>query len=648
MAQDHQADRIVANYLKNRGYQQTEAALRKEAPGTAAGQAGSSSSNAWAPRNGAKVSIPDYILFHNENEANNPSGYQQSYGRLRKWIDNSIDRYKLELRRVLFPIFVHAYLDLVERGLREHAKNFMEAFKADHVELHNQDVLRLSAVTEPQHVAENEVAQNYKSSSFHLRMSQYCFELLLSFLQDNKFMLILRIVNEHVSIRIDALEADASDNEGDIAAEGDGSGDKSTDSQIEFQTITKLQLGKLPPDQPFYAEMERQIKLEQPPDAAELLNEIEKVKQEPRVDAPSILYPPRKLLDIPAAINELREVRNRVHITAQTPVSICAYTFHNTYGDLQTLTISPDASKVAAGFRDSFIRMWHLDAHERHGMNPGPRSQVDKAPKESPAIRRLIGHTGPVYATSFSADQRYLVSSSEDQTARLWSLDTMSNVVVYKGHNYPVWDASFSQQGWYFATASHDKTARLWSCDHIYPLRIFVGHLADVDTVRFHPNGAYILTGSSDRTARLWNVQSGNCVRSFRGHHGSVQTVAFAPDGRTIATAGDDRAIMLWDLSSGKRIKKMIGHTDMIYSLEFSQDGAILASGGADNTVRIWDVKKADTKEIGGVKRNAQGNIIQRPPQSLVSTYPTKQTPIYSLRFTRSNILIAMGAFTVG
>ncbi|RKO86930.1 WD40-repeat-containing domain protein, partial [Blyttiomyces helicus] len=94
--------------------------------------------------------------------------------------------------------------------------------------------------------------------------------------------------------------------------------------------------------------------------------------------------------------------------------------------------------------------------------------------------KRLVGHSGPVYGVSFSSN-KYLVSCSEDKTARLWSLETMSNIVCYKGHNYPVWDVDFSPEGIYFATASHDKTARLWTCDHIYPLRMFVGHLSDVD-----------------------------------------------------------------------------------------------------------------------------------------------------------------------
>lgn len=104
---------------------------------------------------------------------------------------------------------------------------------------------------------------------------------------------------------------------------------------------------------------------------------------------------------------------------------------------------------------------------------------------DATSSRKLIGHAGPVYGVNFSPDGKYLLSCSEDRTARLWSLDTYTALVSYKGHSQPVWDAAFGPYGHYFATASHDQTARLWSCDHIYPLRIFAGHLSDVDVSEY-------------------------------------------------------------------------------------------------------------------------------------------------------------------
>jgi transcription initiation factor TFIID subunit 5 len=32
-----------------------------------------------------EASIPEFVLFYNEAEANNPTAYEQSYGVIRKW-----------------------------------------------------------------------------------------------------------------------------------------------------------------------------------------------------------------------------------------------------------------------------------------------------------------------------------------------------------------------------------------------------------------------------------------------------------------------------------------------------------------------------------------------------------------------------------
>lgn len=125
-------------------------------------------------------------------------------------------------------------------------------------------------------------------------------------------------------------------------------------------------------------------------------------------------------------------------------------------------------------------------AHDRADCCPAASLRRIKE-KGGSATRKLIGHSGPVYSVAFdphsgsAAPPRYLLSASADATARLWSLDTMTNVVAYRGHQNPVWDVQWSPLGIYFATASRDRTARLWSTDRSATLRVYAGHLSDVD-----------------------------------------------------------------------------------------------------------------------------------------------------------------------
>jgi transcription initiation factor TFIID subunit 5 len=59
----------------------------------------------------------------------------------------------------------------------------------------------LSTITDALHLSDNELVVNYQSTKYGLIMSKYSFELLLCFLQDNKFMLILRLMNQHITIQ---------------------------------------------------------------------------------------------------------------------------------------------------------------------------------------------------------------------------------------------------------------------------------------------------------------------------------------------------------------------------------------------------------------------------------------------------------------
>ncbi|KAF9101390.1 Transcription initiation factor TFIID subunit 5 [Mortierella sp. GBA35] len=697
-----EVDRIVLNYLNQKGYKQTELALKREANLlTLEEQAAALAAKDNKDATGAAIPGQPAPPAHDKAEMGDPEAYDQAYSSLRRWIENSLDLYKPELMSILFPLFLHSYLNLVNRGLKDQASKFMESYRSDHLEMHSQDIARLATITDAQHIKENELAQMYKTNKYHLRMAPVSSELLIAFLEDNKFFVLLQIVNQHVTVQVGA--ANAGEDEV-IGIAGHGTHQLATFNQ------QSVMLGQMPPDAAFREQVEQSLKEEEALAGGDtimngetptsLLEEYKKVKTEAGIDSPSrddVPLPPFKGSDIQAEIEALRDSRKRVALGPSSLPSICAYTFHNAQENINCVAVSEDTTMMAAGFSESYVRLWSLNGEKLRGFrsnfNPAlihDSNDLNRVKeKKGSDSKKLIGHAGPVFGASFSPDNKYLITCSEDKSARLWSTSTLTNLVCYKGHNYPVWDVDFGPQGFYFATASHDRTARLWSCDHIYPLRIFAGHLSDVDVVKFHPNSKYVVTGSSDKTSRLWDVQRGTCVRVFTGHVGAIHAIAMSPDGRMMASAGEDRSIQLWDLGSGKRMKKMTGHQGVIYSLDFSQDGSILVSGSADCTVRAWDVKKEasqagtaghrilqDDREstaagsangtvasspvlphgpgaIGGGAAAALDRLnkkgLQTGPlesEDHLATFPTKRTPVYKVQFTKRNLCLAVGAFS--
>ena len=344
---------------------------------------------------------------------------------------------------------------------------------------------------------------------------------------------------------------------------------------------------------------------------------------------------------------------------------------------INCLDFSDDNMLVAAGFAQSYIRVWSLDGKNIEAAWP----ELDDLPPAN--SRRLIGHSGPVYAVAFppcatkdenvSADDyvptnaRLLLSSSADKSIRLWSLDTWQCLVVYKGHDRPVWDVRWGPFGHYFVSGGNDRTARLWLTDHIRQRRIFAGHDQDVDCVCFHPNSAYVFSASSDKTVRMWAITTGNAVRMFTGHTGNVTAMECSRDGKILASADDAGSIFLWDLAPGRLLKRMRGHgKGGIWSLSWSVESTVLVSGGADGTVRIWDVAgpqdsnqgrvigeggagtkldaaNAPSSTTASTKKKKGKDVVVTPDQ--ISAFPTKKSPVYKVKFTNMNLVIAGGAY---
>lgn len=641
-----QADlnRLVLEYLNKKGYHQTEATLRIEStkisgPQTIQLTPGNANFEkpkvATSSRSNLQYQQQQFVEEQNEAKrhqyAEDPKMFGRAYSIFRNWCENSLEMYRYELDKFLYPLFMYLYLSLIERHEPTEARSFYEKFKADHVLQHSQEVKSVGGISLPEHIEQNQIAKLFNMNKYRLHVSATSMNLVLGFLNEHQGIggsLLVREINDHMAIvtqvevstraqdELDAIEkmegipeiSQLLNSSNGFSTDDNGKKEHNSTS-LELLNSKTLKLGKLPNDPEFSKELEAELKQRdenekksnpESPQKKTLMDEYkENFKTELTADgSPSkdvLPLPQKTALDLKKELIKIQDSRAKIHLStvqAHLP-SVCMYTFHNTNDEMTCVEFNDDSTMVAGGFQDSFVKIWSIDGkpmrsvlkHDKYNDPPDGAGYAN--------TRRLIGHSGAVYGLDFSPDGHYLLSASEDKTVRMWSLDTYTALVSYKGHNAPVWDVKFSPLGHYFATASHDQTARLWSCDHIYPLRIFAGHLNDVDVVDFHPNSTYVFTGSSDRTVRMWDIARGESVRVFIGHTMPINALACSPDGRWLATAGEDSIINVFDIASGRKLKSMRGHgRSSIYSLAFSRDGSVLLSGGSDNSIRVWDIKR--------------------------------------------------------
>jgi WD40 repeat protein len=58
-----------------------------------------------------------------------------------------------------------------------------------------------------------------------------------------------------------------------------------------------------------------------------------------------------------------------------------------------------------------------------------------------------------------------LASGSEDNTVKLWSVESQKEVTTLQGHSEYVYSVVFSPDGKYLASGSDDNTVKLWSVE---------------------------------------------------------------------------------------------------------------------------------------------------------------------------------------
>jgi len=129
----------------------------------------------------------------------------------------------------------------------------------------------------------------------------------------------------------------------------------------------------------------------------------------------------------------------------------------STDGRMRSFSYSPDASLILIG-SDYSLKSFRA--------TPDDEGEFEE-------VNQFIGHTGTAWALSPSPDGRFLVTSSDDQTVRLWNLGTgalLASVFVARDREWVCWTPSGHYQaspggeqyiGWHF-NQGPDKTAEFF------------------------------------------------------------------------------------------------------------------------------------------------------------------------------------------
>lgn len=249
------------------------------------------------------------------------------------------------------------------------------------------------------------------------------------------------------------------------------------------------------------------------------------------------------------------------------------------------------------------------------------------APQSKWQCIRTIAARSMIYAIAISPDGHLFASGGNDNSVKLWELETGRKIRHFgrwfSGHSDSVWSLAFSPDGQILATASWDNTIKLWQTYSGKKIRTLIAHDNGVNTLAFSPNGQLIASGSVDSLIKIIHVDTGHLIHTLKGHHDAVTAVSFSPDGNMLATASSDCTIKIWQANTGREIHTLVGHSFFVNTITFDFEGKILASGSSDKTIKLWQV------------------LTGREIRTLTGHYDT----VSSIKFSRNSHMLVSGSW---
>ncbi|KAH7335048.1 WD40-repeat-containing domain protein [Rhizoctonia solani] len=328
---------------------------------------------------------------------------------------------------------------------------------------------------------------------------------------------------------------------------------------------------------------------------------------------------------------------------------------------VESVTFSPTGSHIASGSADHTICIW--DSYTGV-LTSGP----------------LRGHTGSSTSVAFSPDGSRIISGSFDHTVIIW--DTLSGAILFgplQGHSGWVSSVTFSPDGRLIASGSEDQTIRLWDAYTGEPAaEPFIGHEGWIFSVAFSPDGKHVASGSVDETVRIWDVQSGvNVVPPLEGHKGGVSTIriwdvqirgsvtkqrsnhetsvgpiAFSPDCTQFVSHSLNGALQIWNVQSedvklGPFDQKTTADFSTVHSVAFSPQGLHVAATGSDLTIWVWDVYRVLSERCSPMLRVRRCDIIVWDIYTGAPVGPSckgNEAPVLSVAYSPDGLRLVSGS----
>ena len=205
----------------------------------------------------------------------------------------------------------------------------------------------------------------------------------------------------------------------------------------------------------------------------------------------------------------------------------------------------------------------------------------------------LFGHSKSVNAAKYTKDGKYVITGSDDQTLRVWDVQTghLEHTLVVRGAVSSIAVGPDNR-----TIVVSDKSGAVETfliCQDSIVKKQSVNLLdAFARFVTFNPIGTEIIACCNNGDVLVYNAADMDIKDTLKYPKNGVTCIAYNPAGTQMILAGSDKTITIRDAINKNIIVTLpTKHTDWVRSVAISPDGHLLASCSDDRTVRLWNLE---------------------------------------------------------
>ncbi|KAF2840634.1 WD40 repeat-like protein [Patellaria atrata CBS 101060] len=268
-----------------------------------------------------------------------------------------------------------------------------------------------------------------------------------------------------------------------------------------------------------------------------------------------------------------------------------------------------------AGY-DHTIRFWEALSGICSRTIPHPDSQVNRL--------------------CISPDKRFLAAAG-NHAVKLYDIKSSNPnpVLTFDGHTGNVTGVAFHCEGKWMVTSSEDGTVKIWDTRTGSVQRNYT-HGVPVNDVVIHPNQGELVSCDRGGNVRIWDLSENKCSHQLipEGEDVSVASVTVASDGTLLCAGNNAGNVYVWrmvqtsHLTTLLPVTKFTAHNTYITRVLLSPDVKHLATCSADHTARIWAVDPTSTLTSTPSQPPAPNYLLTpAPPHVLQSPHNNPNNP---------------------